>query len=64
MPLFTLIGLILSVIKIALDVAAYLRAHPDTTSEVKSVLDRAHFTLNEVHTELSEWEKTHDPESA
>ena len=57
MPILALIGLILSVIKIAMDVAAYLRAHPDTTTEIKAALDRAQFTLGEVHADL----KAYDP---
>ena len=60
MPILPLIGLILSVIKIAMDVAAYLRAHPETTSELKSALDRAHFTLSEVHADLQAYDPTKD----
>jgi hypothetical protein len=60
MPIFTLIGLILSVIKIAMDIAAYLRAHPETTAETKAALDRAHFTLGEVHADLKAYDPTKD----
>ena len=60
MPILALIGLILSVIKIAMDVAVYLKAHPDTSTELKSALDRAHFTLGEIHTEISSYDPTKD----
>ena len=63
MPILALLGLILSVIKIGMDVAAYLRAHPDTTTEMKAVLDRAHFTLSEVHSDLSAYDPTKDLQS-
>jgi hypothetical protein len=41
-------------------VAAYLKAHPETTAEMKAALDRAHFTLSEVHSELSAYDPTKD----
>lgn len=63
MPIFTIIGLVLSLIKIAMDIARYLQDHPNATQDLKAVASRAVFTMSEVHTELSEWDKTHDPES-
>ncbi len=60
MPILALLGLILSVIKIAMDVAAYLKAHPETTTEMKAALDRAHFTLSEVHSDLKAYDPTKD----
>ena len=63
MPILVLVGLVLSIIKIAMDVALYLKAHPDTPAEMYASLERAHFTLGEVHADLSEWERTHGPEA-
>ena len=60
MPILPLIGLILSVIKIAMGVAEYLQAHPEITADVKAALDRAHFTLGEVHADLSAYDPTKD----
>ena len=64
MPIFTIIGLVLSLIKIAMDIARYLQDHPNATQDLKAAASRAVFTLDEVHKEMSEWEKSHDPESA
>lgn len=60
MPIVPLIGLILSVIKIAMGIATYLRDHPEISAEVKAALDRAHFTLGEVHADLSAYDPTKD----
>lgn len=60
MPIFALLGLILSIIKIGMDIAQYLKAHPETTTEMKAALERAHFTLSEVHADLSAYDPTKD----
>jgi len=54
MPLLTLLPLILSGIKLAMDLVAYLQAHPELEAEVKSTLDRAHYTLSQAHADLSQ----------
>ena len=53
MPLLTLLPLILSGIKLAMDLVAYLQAHPELEAEVKATVDRAAFTLSQAHADLS-----------
>ena len=65
MPLIALLGLILSAIKISMELAAWLRDHPEISMSVRDALTRAEYTLGEVHTDLrsSVWGKHHDPEA-
>ena len=49
MPLLTLIPLVLSAIKIALELVAWLEVHPEVGDEFKRVLNRANSALNEAH---------------
>jgi hypothetical protein len=62
-PILTLVGLILSIIKIGLDIVIYLKSHPDTPAQLRAVVDHAIPQFEETYRELSEWERTHDPEA-
>lgn len=54
MPLFTLLGLVLSAVKLAMDLTAWVKAHPEVVAGLRETFDRAHYTLEQVHTEIEQ----------
>jgi len=53
MPLFTILGLVLSAIKLAMELTAWVKAHPEAVAGLKETFERAHFTLEQVHDEVA-----------
>ena len=53
MPVWTLIGLVLSILKLGMDVAAYLQAHPEVKAEVKTSMAHVAAALQVAHDTLA-----------
>ncbi len=54
MPLFTLLGLVLSAVKLAMDLTAWVKAHPEAIAGLRETFERAHYTLEQVHDEVAQ----------
>ena len=54
MPLLTILGLVLSAVKLAMELTAWVKAHPDAVAGLKETFERAHYTLEQVHDEVAQ----------
>ena len=53
MPALALVGLILTIVKVALDLATFLKDHPDVPYALQQALQGASERLQQTHADLS-----------
>jgi len=54
MPALALLGLLLALIKLAIDISVYLKDHPQLPAQAKQVLANVHEDMSAMHHDLRE----------
>ena len=59
MPILTILSLLVAVIKVGIEVSAWLRAHPDIAGKAQASLNAIHTTLTEIHQDIEDIREAH-----
>mgnify|MGYP003394706909 CR=1 FL=1 len=59
MPILTILGLIVAAIKIARELSAWLKEHPEITTAVRTRLEEIHEQVGQVESSVSDLRDAH-----